>query len=127
MNIIAFFVGVGCQGDLPSSITALRGCTFLELNWNLIAGTLPRGLGDLDNLLILDLSSNLLTGKLDENSFLSLKKLEKLNLSFNRYYSDLRFHFYTLFINASIFVLFYFLFLGLKEKYQMYLNHMSLW
>lgn len=77
--------GIGCTGKLPDNISGLEECTFLRLNWNLIFGSLPTRLGAMNKLVTLDLSSNMLGGYLDADSFSQFTCLKNLNLSFNEF------------------------------------------
>jgi Leucine-rich repeat (LRR) protein len=58
----------------------------VSLNDNKFSGNIPSSLFHLINLLVLDLSSNNLTGLVDLDSFWKLRKLARLTLSNNRLY-----------------------------------------
>jgi len=75
--------GVGCDGTLPAYVGDLTKCKFLNMNWNLLKGQLPRELRCLESLTSLNLSGNQLTGSLDPESFECLVALKTLDLSFN--------------------------------------------
>jgi len=81
--------GIGCEGILPPQIADFETCRFLHLNWNLIAGNLPRDFGTLRSLESLCLSGNELQGKLDPDSFSSLENLRVLDLSHNRFEGEI--------------------------------------
>lgn len=77
--------GYGCDGDFPSKfIGDLEACKYLNLNLNLIKGKISSEICTLDNLHTIDISSNQLTGELDERTFENFQKLQVLNLSHNQ-------------------------------------------
>ena len=79
----------GCIGELPTDLTFLSNCEFLNLNWNVIFGPFTtRHIQSLTNLRILQLSGNGLTGCLDGQSFKRLTNLVILDLSFNAFFGD---------------------------------------
>ncbi len=75
--------GVGCDGAVPPYIGDFTKCKFLNMNWNLLTGRLPREIRCLESLTSLNLSGNQLTGSLDPESFECLVALKTLDLSFN--------------------------------------------
>jgi len=77
------FAGFGCEGAMGDQLSRLEKCEFLHLHWNLIFGLLPPNLGNLVSLTSLDLSSNLIEGGMDADSFRRLTSLTTLDLSFN--------------------------------------------
>ena len=75
---------INVGSDIPLSFANLTQLEFLNaLNSN-IHGEIPSWVSNLTNLVYLDLHSNFLHGKIDLDTFLMLKKLVYLNLSFNK-------------------------------------------
>ncbi|CAN1131683.1 Probable LRR receptor-like serine/threonine-protein kinase At3g47570 [Linum perenne] len=87
-------IGVGSNnlgGSLPNSIGNLSvHVNLLEFDYNQVKGTIPDGMENLVNLIRVDLSGNLLTGKIPDyvgkipSSFGNLSMLNRLNISNNR-------------------------------------------
>ncbi|XP_066309078.1 receptor-like protein EIX2 [Miscanthus floridulus] len=70
-------------GSVPSGIGNLRSLNVLDLSKNMLIGDVPDGIGLLSNLTYLSLGLNNFSGVLSEDHFVSLAKLEYLNLSQN--------------------------------------------
>ncbi|KAL2230331.1 probable LRR receptor-like serine/threonine-protein kinase At3g47570 [Sesamum indicum] len=71
---------------IPSSISNCLGLQRLFLDGNLLQGEIPPGLSDLRGLVELDLSRNNLSGPIP--SFLAERRLQRLNLSYNRFHGE---------------------------------------
>jgi Leucine-rich repeat (LRR) protein len=59
------------------------------MSWNVIRGQLPIQIGNLSMLKKLDLSCNVLTGKMSDQMFKNLTSLQVLDLSFNQFYDPI--------------------------------------
>ncbi|KAG5060661.1 hypothetical protein JHK87_001690 [Glycine soja] len=66
------------NGTIPKSFEFLKNLQVLNLGANSLTGDMP---GTLSNLVMLDLSSNLLEGSIKESNFVKLLKLKELRLS----------------------------------------------
>ncbi|KAL0456544.1 UNVERIFIED_CONTAM: putative LRR receptor-like serine/threonine-protein kinase [Sesamum latifolium] len=71
---------------IPNSLSNCLGLQRLFLNVNLLEGEIPPGLSALRGLVDLDLSRNNLSGSIP--SFLAELRLQKLNLSYNRFQGE---------------------------------------
>ena len=76
------------SGQLVEFINVLSGClqnslTKLLLDGNQMTGPVPKSIGNLSELLSLDLGSNLLKGEISEQHFSNLSDLMELSLSHN--------------------------------------------
>ncbi|KAK4383669.1 Receptor-like protein EIX1 [Sesamum angolense] len=72
-------------GPLPASLGSLQNLTDLSLAANRLNGTLPESIGQLQELVVLDVSSNYLSGIVGETHFSKLRKLKILSLSSNSF------------------------------------------
>ncbi|XVF23058.1 hypothetical protein REPUB_Repub13aG0005200 [Reevesia pubescens] len=75
--------GCGLKGNIPLEIGNISNMIFLNLSNNELSGSIPMTIGGLRNIQVLDLSSNKLQGSIPEN-ICGLKRLYKLELSFNK-------------------------------------------
>ncbi|TKW15224.1 hypothetical protein SEVIR_5G222700v4 [Setaria viridis] len=71
------------NGSIPSGIGNMRSLTHLDLSKNMLMGDVADGIGLLSNLTFLRFDSNNLSGVLSEVHFMTLVKLDFLNLSKN--------------------------------------------
>ncbi|GKV21786.1 hypothetical protein SLEP1_g31732 [Rubroshorea leprosula] len=72
-------------GHFPSWITNLTNLRYLSLALNMLQGSLPRSISRLKNLEIFDVGYNNLSGIVEFDTFLELKFLKDLGLSFNNF------------------------------------------
>ncbi|KAL8144796.1 hypothetical protein AgCh_003127 [Apium graveolens] len=72
------------HGDLPTSLSNLTQLTSLGLAHNHFSGPIPGSFSQLKDLKILYLQGNNLTGAVEVDIFLGLRKLTHLGLSFNK-------------------------------------------
>jgi Leucine-rich repeat (LRR) protein len=70
-------------GSVPFGIGNMRSLSFLDLSQNMLTGDVPDGIGSLTNLTYLSLGLNNFSGVLSEDHFVSLSKLNYLDLSQN--------------------------------------------
>ena len=87
--------GVGAHGTFPKDISKVSTCRLLKMNWNIIKGSLPSNMNEIEFLEHILLSGNMLNGCLDENIFNNLAYLSKIDLSFNQFTGELPNHFDT--------------------------------
>lgn len=70
------------MGEIPQELGQLDKLVILDLSQNLLTGSIPESLGDLSNLRLIDLSFNLLVGRIPK-TFERLINLWSLNLESN--------------------------------------------
>ena len=75
---------VNIGSDIPSPFANLTQLKYFDAVNSNIKGEIPSWIMNLTNLIALNLHSNFLHGKIDLDTFLMLKKLVYLNLSFNK-------------------------------------------
>ncbi|RHN44191.1 putative leucine-rich repeat-containing, plant-type, leucine-rich repeat domain, L [Medicago truncatula] len=75
---------VNIGSEIPLSFANLTQLVLLSAENSNIKGEIPSWIMNLTNLVVLDLPFNSLHGKLELDTFLKLKKLAVLNLSFNK-------------------------------------------
>ncbi|KAH0970656.1 hypothetical protein GBA52_022812 [Prunus armeniaca] len=68
---------------LPGSIGQMSNLVYLDLSENKLSGRIPESIGQMSNLVDLDLSENKLSGRITETHFSKLSKLRYLDLSSN--------------------------------------------
>ena len=73
------------EGSISTSLWSLANLSFISLRENQLNGALPISLGQISKLSILDVSYNLLTGLVSEAHFSKLNNLEILDLSSNSF------------------------------------------
>ncbi|PIN16747.1 Serine/threonine protein kinase [Handroanthus impetiginosus] len=84
--ILAFNVSKNrISGSIPKSIGALKSLAVLDLSWNHLTGRIPDDLLNLRDLEILLLNGNQFSGKIPSN-LLKMASLHTCNLSFNDFY-----------------------------------------
>ncbi|RDX70901.1 LRR receptor-like serine/threonine-protein kinase GSO1, partial [Mucuna pruriens] len=72
------------NGSLPIfEVTKFAMLSYLDLSHNKLSGTLPYTIGQLSNLSVLHISSNMLSGIISEEHLLNLSRLETLDVSRN--------------------------------------------
>ncbi|KAK9284991.1 hypothetical protein L1049_024173 [Liquidambar formosana] len=76
------FSGNRFEGDIPKSIGNLKALQLLNLSNNILTGGIPSCLGNLTNLEALDLSQNMLSGEIPQH-LVGLTFLAILNVSHN--------------------------------------------
>ena len=76
-------IGKDIAGNIPATIGDLTNLVELDLDNNDLTGAIPSSIGDLTNLVELDLSYNFLTGSIPEE-FRKLTNLSSLNLGSNQ-------------------------------------------
>ena len=83
-----FVVGPAAKSEgLPKELGNLTDLQILDLSHNLYRWDIPPALSNLTNLRNLDLSHNRLTGNIPEEMG-NLKELKLLNLNYNRFYGE---------------------------------------
>ncbi|XP_059629358.1 receptor-like protein EIX2 [Cornus florida] len=71
------------SGEIPEELTSLRGLHSLNLSYNLLTGRIPKNIGAMEQLEAIDFSMNHLFGEIPP-SMSSLTFLSHLNLSYNK-------------------------------------------
>ncbi|XWS57236.1 hypothetical protein CRYUN_Cryun09bG0156900 [Craigia yunnanensis] len=74
------------RGSIPSELTNLTQLTHLSLMGNMLQGSVPSSISRLKKLDFFDSDKNRLSGTVEVNTFLQLKHLKYLFLSFNNFY-----------------------------------------
>ena len=69
-------------GEVPREVTSLTGLQSLNLSFNILTGRIPKNIGDMRSLKFIDFSVNQLLGQVPK-SMSSLTFLSHLNLSNN--------------------------------------------
>ncbi|XVF23059.1 hypothetical protein REPUB_Repub13aG0005300 [Reevesia pubescens] len=80
--------GCGLKGNIPLEIGNISNMMLLDLGNNELSGSVPMTIGGLRNIQFLDLSANKLQGSIPEN-ICSLKRLYELKLSFNKLHGSI--------------------------------------
>ncbi|KAI3467242.1 hypothetical protein Pfo_023905 [Paulownia fortunei] len=81
--VLAFNVSKNrISGSIPKSVGALKSLALLDLSWNNLTGQIPEDLMSLQNLEVLLLNGNQLSGKIP-SSLVKMTSLHSCNLSFN--------------------------------------------
>ncbi|KAF2284792.1 hypothetical protein GH714_030491 [Hevea brasiliensis] len=80
---LVYFRNNQLSGKIPFQIYNFTSLSELALSSNELHGSIPSNISQVKNLEVLDLQSNNLVGSVELSSFLQLKKLTFLTLSFN--------------------------------------------